>query len=258
MAQERFLDGPLTDILAQWRHYFALLAPRAGDVIVDIGCDTGDADRLLAADYPEIEQVVAIEADARRYHRALERWQAGGADPRVTFRQADARDLPFAEDTFDRAICAEMLEFVVPPDKALAELRRVLKPGGVAIVVHTDWETQMFATRDRRRARRAVQAFAGEGQGADLGRRLDHLCRRAGFRDVEPSVYTVLNTEWRDTLVAPRVVALMKEWLKDSPDFGSDDLTAWAADLEAAVAEDSFCYAVNRFVCRCVKEKPAV
>ena len=58
MAQERFLDGPLTDILAQWRHYFTLLAPRASDVIVDVGCDTGDADRLLAADFPEVAQVV--------------------------------------------------------------------------------------------------------------------------------------------------------------------------------------------------------
>ena len=250
MAQERFLDGPMPDIVTQWRQYLAWLEPGAGDTVIDVGCDTGDAARFLAQEYPAVQQIVGVESDERRYQRALERWRNGGADPRVEFRRADARNLPFADATFDKAICAEMLEFVKAPIEALSEIRRVLRPGGTALVVHTDWETQVFATADQARSRRAVIAFAGDGQGAGMGRRLYHLCRQAGFDRVEPMVYTLVNTAWVEDHYAPRVVELMSQWLEGT-EFGAGELAQWRADVADAVAEGDFFFAVSRFVCRC-------
>ena len=250
MAQERFLDGPMPDIMAQWRQYFSWLEPRAGESIIDVGCDTGDAARFLAQEYPAVRHIIGVEADERRYERALERWKRAGGDPRVEFRRADARALPFEDATFDKAICAEMLEFVDPAGDALTELRRVLKPGGTALVIHTDWETQVFSTLDRARSRRAVLAFAGDGQGAGMGRRLSHLCREAGFAGVEPLVYTLVNSEWQEDHYAPRVVELMSQWLTET-EFGAAELVQWRADIAEAVAAGRFFYAVSRFVCRC-------
>lgn len=250
MAQERFLDGPMPDIVAQWRQYFSWLDPRAGEAVIDVGCDTGDAARFLAQEYPAVGQIMGVEADERRYLRAIERWRSGGDDCRVEFRRADARHLPFENATFDKAICAEMLEFVNPPIEALTELRRVLRPGGIALVVHTDWETQVFSTSDRARSRRAVLAFAGDGQGAGMGRQLYHLCRQAGFAVVEPMVYTLVNAGWQEDHSAPRVVELMSQWLAET-EFGAGELAQWRADVADAVADGSFFYAVSRFVCRC-------
>ena len=47
MAQERFLDPPLPDIIAQWQYYFRALQPQPGHLVLDIGCHSGDAERLL-------------------------------------------------------------------------------------------------------------------------------------------------------------------------------------------------------------------
>jgi len=47
---------------------------------------------------------------------------------------ADAADLPFAANTFDAALCSELLEHVPDPRRVIAEAHRVLKPGGVLLV----------------------------------------------------------------------------------------------------------------------------
>ena len=58
--------------------------------------------------------------------------------PSVDCRQGDAQDLPYPDDTFDAVVCGYGILHVPEPDRALAEMRRVLRPGGrVAISV---WE----------------------------------------------------------------------------------------------------------------------
>ncbi len=251
MAQEAFLDGPMPDIVAQWRHYLDVLAPNRGDRLLDVGCDTGDALRFIARERPDLTAIIGLEYDAGRSRRAVARWQTGGGDPRICIHRGDGRALPYADQVFHRAICAEALEFITPPVRALIDIRRVLKPRGVALIVHTDWDTQVFATRDTARSRRMVTAFAAEGQG-DMGRRLHRLCRAAGFREIAVTAYTLINTDWRDDLYAPRVVTLMMQWLSRAPTVAAADLRAWRDDIDAAVADGSFFYSVARFVCRCV------
>ena len=57
-----------------------------------------------------------------------------GAKPaNLTFRQADATALPFENDSFDAVIISNALHVIPQPEKALAEIRRVLRPGGILI-----------------------------------------------------------------------------------------------------------------------------
>ena len=59
-------------------------------------------------------------------------------DPRVTIQQADATALPFADNAFDRALALLVLHFVPEAGKAVAEMRRVVRPGGVVAAVVWD------------------------------------------------------------------------------------------------------------------------
>jgi hypothetical protein len=43
----------MPDVIEQWRSYFSLLEPQAGDLILDVGCNTGEAERLVLRDYPQ-------------------------------------------------------------------------------------------------------------------------------------------------------------------------------------------------------------
>ena len=50
MAQEEFLDDPMPDVIEQWRYYFSVLAPQTGELILDVGCNTGEAEQMTNLD----------------------------------------------------------------------------------------------------------------------------------------------------------------------------------------------------------------
>jgi SAM-dependent methyltransferase len=78
MAQEEFLDDPMPDVIEQWLYYFSLLLPQADDLILDVGCNTAEAERLLLREHPKIGKVIGLENDPKRYDYALSKLQKDG------------------------------------------------------------------------------------------------------------------------------------------------------------------------------------
>jgi SAM-dependent methyltransferase len=113
---------------------YARLGVRPGDRVLDLGCGFGrhayQAARLGAA-------VVAYDAGADEVRNVIDTFGAmavaGELDreaARVGAVQGDALALPFADATFHRVIASEVLEHIPDDQKAMAELARVLRPGG--------------------------------------------------------------------------------------------------------------------------------
>ena len=96
-----------------------------GDRVLDVGCGTGSLSYALT----EAANVAAVtgidQADV-----FLDYAQKRSTDPRFTFRHADARALPFADGSFDRAYSMLVLQFIPDVEHAVAEMRRVTRPGG--------------------------------------------------------------------------------------------------------------------------------
>lgn len=110
---------------------FAGLA--AGEKILDVGCGTGSLTFALAK-FPDVGEIMAIDFSPVFVQEAKRR----NADPRVKIRQADACDLPFESGAFDRALALLVLHFVPEAGKAVSEMRRVVRPGGVVAAVVWD------------------------------------------------------------------------------------------------------------------------
>jgi ubiquinone/menaquinone biosynthesis C-methylase UbiE len=102
----------------------ALLGARPGDRVLEVGCGAG---HLLAR--VRAERSVGIDLSALVLRQARAR-----VDGRAALVQGDAVELPFAAGAFDRAYCSEVLEHLADPRAALAEIRRVLRPRGVAVI----------------------------------------------------------------------------------------------------------------------------
>lgn len=97
----------------------------AGERIVDVGCGTGSLTFALA-EATEIGEVNAVDLSPVFVEEATRR----NTNSRIHIQKADACALPFAEGEFDRAMSLLVLHFVPEPAKAVAEMRRVVRPGG--------------------------------------------------------------------------------------------------------------------------------
>jgi len=150
------------------------VVPGARGRVLEIGFGTGL--NLPHYDFALVERLTAIEPDPHMRVRAERRSTALGRD--VTLLDAAAETLPFDDDTFDEVVMTFTLCTVPDPERALAEIRRVLRPGGVLhFAEHT--ESDHAGMRWLQRAVDPVWSrFAG---GCHLTRDAVSLIAGAGF-----------------------------------------------------------------------------
>jgi len=114
------------------RDVVRLLRPQTGDVILDAGCGTGNLIQELRKSYsPRSISVTAIDFSSDMLAYARKKKNSGG----VRFALADLNaPLPFRDETFDKIACVNTLYALSNPRNTLAELKRILKTGGVIVV----------------------------------------------------------------------------------------------------------------------------
>lgn len=127
------------------RRAIELLGLQGSERVLDIGCGTGILTRQLAEalDGSHQDQVVGIDAATKMIDVA--RRKAGNL-ANVQFKTALAEHLPFADASFDAAVSTFFFHHIDLnlKTRSLAELLRVLKPGGRAVIVDVDTPTNLF------------------------------------------------------------------------------------------------------------------
>jgi SAM-dependent methyltransferase len=103
------------------------LASRRVSRILEVAAGTGVVTRAMASALPPSASIVATDLNQAMLDQAA----AVGTQRPVEWRQADAMQLPFADESFDAVVCQFGAMFFPDKAKAFAEARRVLKPGGV-------------------------------------------------------------------------------------------------------------------------------
>lgn len=114
----RFIEGRRVARLLE------LLDPKPGNKVLEVGVGAGN---ILA----QIQNAELYGIDISEFilGKAAER-----LGDRAVLQKANAEELPFEDAMFDRVYCSEVLEHVIDPKAVIREMRRVLKPGGVAVV----------------------------------------------------------------------------------------------------------------------------
>jgi SAM-dependent methyltransferase len=113
-----------------------------GDRVLDMGCGAG---RHAFELYRRGTDVVAFDQDADELSAVADMFaamRAAGEVPdgaEADVKQGDALQLPFADGEFDRVVAAEVLEHIPADEAAIAELVRVLRPGGTMAVTVPRW-----------------------------------------------------------------------------------------------------------------------
>lgn len=118
----------------------------------------------------------------------------------MEFQQGDAQQLRFADASFDRAIANQLLVHLDAPERALREMVRVTRPGGLVAIWEGDWETLVVDSPDREVTRRIMNFFCDSLPQGWVGRTLPRLFAEAGLVDVQvqPETLMLPGAVWLD------------------------------------------------------------
>ena len=178
------LDGqdaaPGIQRLRGWSLAAAQLLP--GLTVLDVGSGTGTMSRHFAgvvraggAD----GRVVGVEPNPVLRRIAEER--AAAAEVAVEFIDADATDLPFDDGSIDAVWCERVLQHLPDAQAAIAEIARVLKPGGRALLIDSDHETRVDSDIEPAVARAIAEAFVGQLANPSAARHIRRQALAAGL-----------------------------------------------------------------------------
>ena len=118
-------------LMGRWSRKLATLfidfaGVRDGERVIDVGCGTGSLTFALPQ-AANIREIAAVDYSPVFVEEATRR----NSDSRIKIQQGDACALPFSNNSFDRALSLLVLHFVPEAGKAVAEMRRIVRPGGV-------------------------------------------------------------------------------------------------------------------------------
>jgi ubiquinone/menaquinone biosynthesis C-methylase UbiE len=138
--------------------YLDLLGDIAGQRVLDLGCGTGVATRAVARRLGTTGTVTGIDPTPAFVARAEGIAQAEGI-VNVTFAVGDGRSLRFQGGQFDTAIAITVLSHLPERERVLAELVRVVRPGGRILVMDGDYASNQLEHPDRATTDRIVAAW---------------------------------------------------------------------------------------------------
>jgi arsenite methyltransferase len=239
-------EGPARRILtlsetpemqAQRRRVAELLAARPGEQILDVGCGPGHLASMLAEGVRPGGRVCGVDVSEQMLGLA--------ANMGVELVRVSGTSLPFDGDTFDAAVATQVYEFVEELPAALAELHRVLRLGGRALILDTDWDSIVWHSSDRLRMQRVLDGWRRRLADSRLPRTLGAHLRDAGFEVSGHEVFTIFDPSGDEQSYSMHQVEHLGASAIGVPDHETE---AWAADLRALARSGNYFFSLNRYI----------
>jgi SAM-dependent methyltransferase len=157
-------------------------------VVLDVGCR--DASHLIELVRASGASGVGIDPVSRFVERAQEAVAEAGLEARIQIAEGVMQDLPWPDGSFDLVWCRDVIEVVEPLEAAVAEVGRVLRPGG-HLVVFTVFATDRLEPKE---AALLAQSLAAVPANL-VEEKVEAAFSRAGL---EVAVKDTIGTEWRE------------------------------------------------------------
>jgi ubiquinone/menaquinone biosynthesis C-methylase UbiE len=232
----------------EWRPQLEpLLAPAelaAGQTVVDYGCGPGGLAVELARRVGESGRVHGVDLNRELLDRARRRAERDGVAGRIELHHVTDDRIPLKADSVDRVVCKNVLEYVPDLEAALAEFRRVLRPGGLAHAIDSDWGLLALEPIGPERTAELFAAASVAYRTPLIGRKLYGAFRAAGFRDVRVQAITPCDTRG---LLSP-VIFNMAEYARASGRMDAARIDRLIEDVRSAIEQGTYLLVLPQFL----------
>lgn len=227
----------------------APLGAREGETILDFGCGPGYVSVELARLVGARGRVHAVDVNAAFVARARQVAAEAGLADRITHHHVLDERLPLADASVDRAYCKNVLEYVPDLAHTLAEVVRVLRPGGTLVASDSDFGFVVVEPLSAAEVAELFEAAAPAFREPNVGRKLRNAFRRAGLESVAVDIAVTPDERGNLRSVLENMFGYATRFGRMS-DVRADQLRA---RLDAAIAGGDFFMALPQWWVRGVK-----
>lgn len=221
-----------------------LLGAGGGDLVLDLGCGPGHLTTELAATLGPEGRVLGVDRQPDMVTATKSRAEAAGLAGRCPVVLAEATALPLPDGGCDGAVVVQVLEYVHDVALALAELHRVLRPGGRAVLVDTDWRSCVWHSQDRARTDAVLRAWEAHFVHPHLPTTLPRSAAAAGFGTIEVHAVPVVETGTGKGTYSEAMAATIARFVgRRQPELA----VAWRDDIASQAAGSTYFFGLTRF-----------
>jgi arsenite methyltransferase len=213
-----------------------------GERVIDIGCGPGFLCKSMAAAVGPTGSVIGIDISEDLIDFATNQ---KGSDP-IEYRVGNATALPVDSAQFDVAVSTQVIEYVADTGAALHEMARVVRPGGRALIVDTDFGSWVWHAADAGRMSQIMKGWEMHCADPQLPRTLIPRLRAVGFTIVGVEGYPIVSTTYRSGDFSHGLSLLIANYLK-TRGFEHGIIDAWLADLSETEQRNASFFSLNRY-----------
>jgi ubiquinone/menaquinone biosynthesis C-methylase UbiE len=224
--------------------------PKVSEAILEIGCGNGLFVHSLAEAVGSTGRACGIDLSDDQVSAA--RVTCAGLS-NVELAIGNALTLPFAQDSFDAVTTIHTLEYIEDVPRALAEMHRVLKPGGRLVNFATNWGALFWHSRDPERMLTMLKAWDSHAPYPNLPARIRPLLADAGFSEIHQEPVAVLNCRYDDQAYSYWLARLVAAFVTGRGLVSKDEAAHWLEDLAATNYRNEYFFCSTAVVTRAEK-----
>jgi ubiquinone/menaquinone biosynthesis C-methylase UbiE len=241
-----------TEAANRRKSVLSVLKLRRAECALDIGTGPGFLALEMAEEVGALGQIECIDISDSMIGAALKRC---ATKPWVCFQIGNATQLPVRDSSCDAVTSVQVYEFIPDVSRALEELRRVLRPGGRAAIVSTDWPSLVWHSSNPERMDWILDAFGEHCAHLSLPRVLPTMLRAAGFTIPEQRVLPHFSVSGTPDTFGYQMAGIIASFVPGRRGISEKDAEEWLADLHQIGERGDWFFNVNQYLF--LAEKPA-
>lgn len=219
-------------------------------IIADIGCGTGIDVFNLARLSDKSIKITGIDHDPQMIETAA---SAQHSLENVTFRVADATDLPFEEGSLSGIRNERLIQHLKQPEKAFREFYRALKPGHPIVIVETDWSSLNFYNGTPEITPKVKAYFTDHNvANGSAAANLSFYLKNNNFREINLRIFPLVSTSLEQVIAFTRLDHVLRQMESDHS-ISPAEHAVFLKSLQKADSEHNFACAINLMIASAIK-----
>lgn len=229
------------------RRSLDLLALSSGEHVLEVGCGSGVFLPMLAEAVGDSGRVVGLDRAPAFVEQARHRTRGSTC---IQVDEADAYALPYVDSSFDAAHCDRVLMHLDDPSAALAEMRRVVRPGGRVVVAEPDWASIVIDSVDHSAMEALIRQANTLRRQPFVGRELNRRMAAVGLIHRQVEVVPIFSLDYSDLVTYGLNLSQAADDLAAAGRLDRAHAQALIEALDVASRDETFCAFGGYFVVR--------